>query len=132
MNSLVQAVVVALISGGGAGIGAIALLRPQALKIRSEARKASVEATVGESAALDDHWKAIIEIQTRTLIEPLQTQVDAQGRKIAKLEADLGEVRTRYWRAIQLIRDLYSHITRHSVADAPPAPQIPAALADDI
>jgi len=83
-----------------------------------------------DDAAGDAHWSSLVEAQTRSLLEPLQQQVDRHAARIGELEAEVREVRDRHWRALRLINALYAHIARHSAPDAPPPPPLPADLGD--
>jgi len=111
---------------GTVGAGGLAAL----LRVAHDHAIARRTALRDDDAAGDAHWSALVEAQTRSLLEPLQQQVDRHAARIGELEAEVREVRDRHWRALRLINALYAHIARHSAPDAPPPPPLPADLGD--
>lgn len=87
-----------------------------------------------EDDALSNRWKLIIEAQTKSLLEPLQTRLRDVEAKVGDLETELAASRKKYWSAVAYIRTLYNWIARHLPEDIEqtqvPAP--PATLAEDI
>ena len=87
-----------------------------------------------EDDALSNRWKAIIEAQTKSLLEPLQTRLRDVEAKVGDLETELAASRKKYWSSVAYIRTLYNWIARHLPEDIEqtqvPAP--PAILAEDI
>lgn len=87
-----------------------------------------------EDDALSNRWKAIIEAQTKSLLEPLQSRLRDVEAKVGDLETELAASRKKYWSAVAYIRTLYNWIARHLPEDIEqtqvPAP--PAILAEDI
>jgi len=111
---------------GTVGAGGLAAL----LRVAHDHVIARRTALRDDDAAGDAHWSSLVEAQTRSLLEPLQQQVDRHAARIGELEAEVREVRDRHWRALRLINALYAHIARHSAPDAPPPPPLPADLGD--
>lgn len=111
---------------GTVGAGGLAAL----LRVAHDHAIARRTALRDDDAAGDAHWSSLVEAQTRSLLEPLQQQVDRHAARIGELEAEVREVRDRHWRALRLINALYAHIARHSAPDAPPPPPLPADLGD--
>lgn len=88
-----------------------------------------------EDDALSNRWKAIIETQTKVLLEPMQVQLAEVKAEVREVKADLEASRRKYWSAITYIRNLLTWIGRHTpLADLETTqpPQPPAALAEDI
>ena len=111
---------------GTVGAGGLAAL----LRVAHDHAIARRTALRDDDAAGDAHWSSLVEAQTRSLLEPLQQQVDRHAARIGELEAEVREVRDRHWRALRLINALYAHIARHSAPHAPPPPPLPADLGD--
>lgn len=121
--------VITLLMGLAGGGGIVAWFR-----LRHDKRIGVAQQEVAEDDALSNRWKAIIEAQTKSLLEPMQTRLrDVEG-KVTDLEGQLGESKRKYWSAITHIRTLYNWIARHMPDDIEqtqvPAP--PVALAEDI
>ncbi|QGJ92709.1 hypothetical protein QDA04_gp39 [Microbacterium phage Megan] len=87
-----------------------------------------------EDDALSNRWKAIIEAQTKVLLEPMTARIGTLEGKVSTLEADLEASRRKYWSAVTYIRSLLTWIARHMPADieTTSVPQAPATLAEDI
>lgn len=111
---------------GTIGAGGLAAL----LRVAHDHTVARRTAQRDDDAAADGRWASLVETQTRSLLEPLQRQVDRHAARISELEDEVHDVRERHWRALRLINALYAHIARHSVRDAPPPPPFPADLGD--
>ena len=122
-------VLIALVTGllGSGGVAAW-------LKIRHDKRVGIAAQEVIEDDALSNRWKAIIETQTKSLLEPMQKRLADLEGEVEKLKGDLEASRRKYWSAIAHIRTLYNWIARHLPDDLEqtqvPAP--PATLAEDI
>lgn len=118
--------ILTLILGGG-GIAAL-------LKVRHDKRMGVAQQEAAEDDALSNRWKAIIEAQTASLLEPMTRRLVTLEEKVGTLESDLALSRRKYWSAISHIRTLYNWIARHLPEDVSqtqvPAP--PATLAEDI
>lgn len=111
---------------GTLGAGGLAAL----LRVAHDHVIARRAAARDDDAADDARWATLVEAQTRSLLEPLQRQVDRHAARIGELETEVREVRDRHWRALRLINSLYAHIARHSTPDAPPPPPLPADIGD--
>ncbi|QGJ88900.1 hypothetical protein PBI_TEAMOCIL_46 [Microbacterium phage Teamocil] len=86
-----------------------------------------------EDDALSNRWKAIIETQTKVLLEPMQAQIASLTREVGEVKVELEASRRKYWSAITHIRTLYNWIARHLPEDIEStAPPPPAVLAEDI
>jgi hypothetical protein len=103
-------------------------------RARHDARRGVSQQAVATDDSVSNRWKAIIEAQTKTLLEPMSVRISTLESKIGALEADLATSRRKYWSAISHIRTLYTWISRHMPDDIEqtqvPAP--PATLVDDI
>lgn len=111
--------------GGGSGVAAI-------IKARSDSKQGVDAHELAEDDALQERWQKLAEAQLKLLLEPLQLQLTDLTAKVAKLELEITETRTKYWKAIAYVRTLNSWIAKH-VTDpdlVPPAP--PADLVGDI
>lgn len=87
-----------------------------------------------EDDALSNRWKAIIEAQTKVLLEPMTSRIATLETKVGTLEADLEASRRKYWSAVTYIRQLLTWISRHLPPDieTTQVPQAPATLVEDI
>ena len=101
-------VLIALVTGllGSGGVAAW-------LKIRHDKRVGIAAQEVIEDDALSNRWKAIIETQTKSLLEPMQKRLADLEGEVEKLKGDLEASRRKYWSAIAHIRTLYNWIARH-------------------
>lgn len=68
---------------------------------------------VAEDDALANRWKAIIEAQTKSLLEPMTTRLADVEAKVKALEGELEASRRKYWSAVSYIRILLTWIARH-------------------
>lgn len=121
------AIAVATILAGSGGIVAW-------LRLRHDKRMGVAQADVAEDDALSNRWKAIIEAQTQSLLEPMATRLrDVEG-KVERLETELAMSRRKYWSAVAYIRQLLMWIARHMPEDTEHTvvPQAPATLAEDL
>lgn len=100
------------------------------LRVAHDHSIARRDADRADETADDARWATLVEAQTHALLEPLRLQVDRHATRIGELEREVRDVRTRYWRAVRLVHDLYDHIARHGHPDAPPPPALPADLTD--
>lgn len=85
-----------------------------------------------EDDALSNRWKAIIETQTKVLLEPMQEQIGTLKTEVAGLKVEVAESRRKYWGAIGYIRTLHNWIARHLPGSVEQVPPPPAVLAEDI
>lgn len=118
--------VAALLLGSG---GVVAWRR---LTLDKRIGVAQQEVTEDDSVA--NRWKAIIEAQTKTLLEPMVTRIGTLESKVTTLETELETSRRKYWSAVTYIRGLLTWIARHLPPDieTTTVPQPPAGLAEDI
>lgn len=89
---------------------------------------------LAEDDAFSARWKAIIETQTTTLLEPMQKRLGDVETEIRTVKTELEESRRKYWSAISHIRVLYTWISRHMPEglEQTQIPEPPATLAEDI
>ncbi|WKW87077.1 hypothetical protein SEA_NICOLE72_40 [Microbacterium phage Nicole72] len=87
-----------------------------------------------EDDALSNRWRAIIEAQTKVLLEPMTTRIQTLETKVGTLESELEASRRKYWSAVTYIRQLLTWISRHMPSDieTTQVPQAPSTLAEDI
>lgn len=88
-----------------------------------------------EDAALSNRWAAIIETQTKSLLEPMAVRLKSLEESVEKLESELAQSRRKYWSAVAYIRQLLLWIARHMPEDNldhTVVPQAPATLAEDL
>lgn len=111
------AIPLAVVLFGGGGLAAI-------LRARSDAKIGVADQENAEEDSQSDRWKAIIEVQTRAVIEPLErkvaaldSKVTAQDQEIQSLKALLEEATSRYWKAVGYIRTLITWINRNTPED---------------
>lgn len=118
--------VLTLLLGGG-GIAAL-------LKVRHDKRMGVAQQETAEDDALSNRWKAIIEAQTASLLEPMARRLVSLEESVGRLENELALSRRKYWSAISHIRTLYNWIARHLPEDVSQTqvPEPPATLAEDI
>lgn len=118
--------VLTLLLGGG-GIAAL-------FKVRHDKRIGVAQQETAEDDALSNRWKAIIETQTKVLLEPMRTELGEVKAEVRALRVDLETSRRKYWSAISHIRTLYTWISRHMPPDIETTqiPEPPATLAEDI
>jgi len=112
---------------GGGGIAAW-------VKVRYDKRLGVAQQETAEHDSLASRWRAIIETQTKALLEPMTLRIGTLEGKVSTLESELAASRRKYWIAISHVRTLYAWISRHMPEDVEqtqvPAP--PATLVDDI
>ena len=155
MSDLWGPVIIGVVSGGGVtGVGAFIKSRADANAIRAGADQTIVQTALSESAADDEHWKAIIATQTevtKVLLEPLTKKVvdqdakiaaqdlkiDAQDRKIDALEIEVRSVRRRYRDAREALLEFVRYTARlvrlleEAGISAPQPPAIPTGINED-
>ncbi len=111
------------------------------LRLRHDKRLGIAQQDVAEEDAEAKRWQAIIETQTRVLLDPMVVKIKSLEDEQSRLHTELGTVRRdletsrrKYWAAVAHIRNLYTWIARHLPEDIEqtqiPAP--PATLAEDI
>ncbi len=110
---------------GGGGIAAF-------LRLRHDKRLGVAQQETVEDDALSNRWKAIIETQTKVLLEPMQEQIGELKTEVAGLKSEVAESRRKYWGAIGYIRTLNNWIARHLPESIEQVPPPPAVLAEDI
>lgn len=112
---------------GGGGIAAL-------LKVRHDKRLGVAQQEAVEDDALSNRWRAIIETQTKVLLEPMKLELQEVKTEVRGLRADLETSRRKYWAAISYIRTLYNWMARHLPDDVEqtqiPAP--PTVVVEDI
>lgn len=120
-------VLIALVTGllGSGGVAAW-------FKIRQDKRLGIAAQEVVEDDALANRWKAIIETQTKALLEPMSKRLSDLESEVAHLKVELEQSRRKYWSAIAYIRTLYNWIARHLPEEQTQVPAPPANLAEDI
>jgi hypothetical protein len=126
---LAPAIAFLTIALGGGGIAAL-------LRLRHDKRMGIAQQETTEDDAISNRWKAIIETQTKVLLEPMReelsaTKSDLAGVKVEmrEMKAELEASRRKYWSAISYIRSLLTWIARHmpesiETTQVPPAPAI--------
>lgn len=89
---------------------------------------------VAEDDALAKRWQAIIEAQTKALLEPMTTRLKDVEDKVQRLEEELETSRRKYWSAVSYIRILLTWIARHMPdnIEATSIPTPPANVTEDI
>lgn len=117
----------AVLFGGG---GVVALLR-----IRLDKKQGIAQQDLDENEAQAQRWKAIIETQTKNLLEPMEKRLEAAERKVVAVQKEVDGLRESltkrtqmYWSAVNHIRRLYSWIKKHTpeeVSEEVPAPPEP-------
>jgi len=121
--------VIALLTAllGGGGFAAF-------LKVRHDKRIGIAQQETAEDDALSNRWRAIIEAQTKSLLEPMTSRIVTLEAKVTSLEEELEASRRKYWSAITYVRSLLTWIARHLPPDfdSTQVPQPPAMLAEDI
>lgn len=104
------------------------------VKVINDRRMGVAQRETAEHDSLSSRWRAIIETQTKALLEPMTARIGSLEEKVDGLEAELEASRRKYWIAISHLRTLYTWISRHMPDDIEqtqiPAP--PATLVDDI
>lgn len=102
--TLAGTVVIALFSAGGV----------VAWRRLSHDRKVGIaQQEVVEDDAEAARWKSLIEMQTRSLLEPALQRISNLEQSVERLEAELAATRRKYWMAISYIRTLLTWIDRH-------------------
>lgn len=118
--------IVSLLVGSG-GIGAL-------WKIRHDRRAGVAQQELAEDDSVAIRWRAIIETQTKSLLEPMQKRLAEVEEEVRSVKVELADSRRKYWSAISHIRTLYTWISRHLPPDVETTqiPEPPATLAEDI
>lgn len=108
-------------------------------RLTHDKRVGVAQQETAEDDALSNRWKAIIETQTRVLLEPMQAELATAKDDLVQMKIDMAlmrtelDVRTRkYWGAISHIRTLNTWIARHLPDSIEQVPPTPAILAEDI
>lgn len=118
-------IILSLAAGSG---GVVAWLR-----LRHDRRMGIAQQESTEDDAISNHWKSIIEVQTKSLLEPMTSRLQTLEGKVTTLEGELLESRRKYWSAITFLRTLYTWIARLPAdVDTSSVPQPPANLAEDM
>jgi hypothetical protein len=122
---LTPAITIVTILLGGGGLAAL-------LRLRHDKRIGIAQQETAEDDAISNRWKAIIEAQTQSLLEPMTRRLVTLEESVGRLETELGESRRKYWGAINHIRTLNNWIARHLPESIEQVPHPPAILAEDI
>lgn len=117
---------------------AVVKVWPEVRRMVADARHASVTTALAAESASDARWVSLIEQQTKSLLEPLQQQVERQGQRIDHLEQEIKSTRRLYRRSLDLLLAYVRHVAilagilnDHSIPHPPP-PAIPADIHDDM
>lgn len=121
--------VITLLMGLAGGGGIVAWFR-----LRHDKRIGVAQQEVAEDDALAKRWQAIIETQTKVLLEPMKQELADVKAEVREVKGELETSRKKYWSAVTHIRTLYNWIARHMPdgLDHTQVPAPPAALAEDI
>lgn len=115
-----------------AGLGGVAAL----LRVRVDKKVGVAQQEVAEDDAITERWKSIIQVQTESLLKPMQEEITKHAGKIAELETKLERSQQKYWGAVSYIRNLLMWINRHlpadSVDETTQIPGPPAIIVEDI
>jgi len=125
MPWLTPLIAIATIVLGGGGLAAL-------LRVRHDKRLGVAQQETAEDDALSNRWRAIIETQTKVLLEPMEKQIGELKGEVAGLKTEVAESRRKYWGAIGYIRTLNNWIARHLPESVEQVPPPPAVLAEDI
>lgn len=117
--------------GGGQGIAAL-------LRLRSDKKIAESNQELSEDEAVSQRLLALIDKQAEAIVKPLEERLEKAESEIRSLKEQLSAksveyelLKTRYWRAIQLVRDLRHWIQQHyPEGERLPVPH--SSIADDI
>lgn len=103
-------------------------------RLSHDKRQGIAQQELAEDDALTARWRAIIEVQTKSLLEPMQTRLKDVEGKVAGLEQELADSRRKYWSLISYVRTLLTWIARHmpDEIDHAQVPSPPVMLAEDI
>lgn len=130
---------VAILSGGFiSGVAAYIRARADARAIRASAHQTAVQTEIAEDTAVDARWVALVDTQTRALLEPLTKKVEAQERRIDHLEQEIKSTRRLYRRTLDLLLAYVRHVAILAgiLNDAgmtyPSPPSIPSDIHDDM
>ena len=128
LASLISAIVGV---GGGQGIAAI-------FRMFSDKRVAEANQELSEDEAVNNRLLSLIDKQAEAIVKPLEERLEKAESRIRSLEEQLREkdveyelLKARYWRAIQLVRDLRHWIQKHS-PEGEHLPTPHSSIADDI
>lgn len=114
-----------LLFGGGGVVAWVKQRRDSKNGVRQENR-ADVD-------SLNARAIAIVETQVEYLIKPLTEKVKGLETDVAILRTEVQNAKTKYWKAVNHIRNMYAWIAKnHSPDIAATVPPPPAELADDI
>ena len=112
---------------GGGGVVAF-------LKQRRDAKNGIRQESRADVDSLNARAVAIVESQFIFLVKPLQEKVTGLEQKVELLQTEVEAQKTKYWKAVTHIRNLYAYIAKHmtSELEKTPPPPPPAELAGDI
>lgn len=121
---------VALFGGGAAA---------QFFRLRHDKRLGIRNQDLAEDTAAEEWWQNRLKAQADLLVEPLRRELGEQRdevrdlrNEVRDLRAEVSHVRTRYWRAINLIRALYAWIDRYGYDVGVERPQPHPDISQDI
>lgn len=100
------------------------------LMMRHNKRKDIRAQDLAEATAAEEWWQERMAAQAELLIKPLRDEVKSLRDELDEVKREMEQTRTRYWRAIRTIRDLYGWIKTNLPDGSPPAPH--PDIADDI
>ena len=112
------------------GSGGIAAL----IKSRHDRNMGIAQQELSEDIASDSRWERLIEVQTKSLLEPLQKRLVEVEGKVESLENELAASRRKYWMAVSYIRQLLIWIAKHLPDDLEDTrvPDAPNTIIEDI
>lgn len=122
-------------------IGAVALLvrlLPEIRHLRATTHQATVDSAIAEDAAGDARWVALIEQQTKSLLDPLTRKVEAQERRIDHLEQEIRSTRRLLRRTLDTLLAYVRHVAilagllNAASIPHPAPPPIPADIHDEL
>lgn len=89
---------------------------------------------VAEDDALAKRWQAIIETQTKVLLEPMKAELAEVKGEVKEMRLELESSRRKYWSAVSYIRILLTWIARHMPdnIEATSIPTPPPNVTEDI
>jgi hypothetical protein len=122
-------VLIAIVTGllGSGGVAAW-------MKQRHDKKVGIASLEAAEDEALANRWRAIIETQTKALLEPMQKRLADVEAEVTTLKVELEGARRKYWSAISYIRTLLTWIARHMPDDVEQTqvPSPPTTVVEDI
>lgn len=118
--------------GGLGGVTAIIMLLPRIRKLKADTNKVDVDAALAIDSADDARLKAVVELQTTHLLEPMQREVGRLSKRVEDLESQLIQTNLKYHSAIRWIRLCLAYLRAWNPDPTPQLPAIPADIQPDI